>query len=173
LVRVKVSSGKQKSKIQISKLGRFWLYGGLIVFGLSVVSLSIYQASVRGFYRQINLGGSDEDYINQVDRRGLSERLNKKEKECWRSRRRDEKEKLKCGVSWLVEGKAKEGVYELIKGMRQLEVKMEHGDCSWVEWQETRVLIKQVLGLVGGGIHEAIAKEFELLKETGKKRCGW
>ncbi len=156
------------------KLKKLWLYGGLIGVGLTIGAVSIHKAAVDGFYRKINLNRDNESYLGEVDRRGLEERLSiEKNQNCWWGSRMEELDRLKCGQWWLAQGKVKRGVYELIKGMKSLETKMLQGDCQFDEWQQVDRKLEQILGLVGGNTHDALAKELRLLQEIAKEKCGW
>ncbi len=137
---------------------------------MAIGGLSIYRASVDGFYRQVNLNENDSNYLGEVEDLKI-------EADGYRCGKVGLKstavEKLKCGERLLAEGKVRRGVYELTKGMKAGELEVRLGKLKPVEWEQMKSILREVLGLVKGGVYEALEKEFKFLNEVVKESYGW
>ncbi len=147
---------------------KWWLFGGLILVGGIIALISLYRASLDGFYGKINLGG--KSYINEVNKQKLS--YDASQSHCWlKLEKKTVKERLVCGEGLLAKGRVKQGVREIIKSLHLFRQKIRRGECNKTEWVRIKEEMGKILGGVSGNVHELLEREFRAVEIESKTYC--
>ncbi|MFH2019285.1 MAG: hypothetical protein ABII80_01595 [bacterium] len=168
----------------------------LLLMGVGIGMVSLYEASVAGFMRQMGLVGADfRTTVVKEKIEGLARGM-ETEAKCdlvskvkgsieymaGSPKRRESlafvlgKERLKCGVRMLANEKVNEGTYEIVKGigyasqgyeLLREQVKTQPEKCEEIPGDEFEKTVNEVLAATTGKIFQVL--DFEWQKTLEKR----
>lgn len=168
----------------------------LLFMGIGIGAISLYEASVAGFMRQMGLVGADfrtaiakdkiEELAHEMETEAKCDLFRKVKSSIEYMMSNPEqrkslafvlgKERVKCGVRMLTKKKVNEGTYEIVKGIKYMsqgydlireDVETQSEKCEEIPGDELEQTINGILKATTGKIYQVL--EFEWQKTMEKR----
>jgi len=175
-----------------------WILPLLLLFlGFGIGAVSLYEASVAGFMKQMGLVGADFEVTMVKERiEGMRQEIGEdsgcdllskgidsvkyvlsKEPEKIQMAFELGEQRMECGVRMLADERVSEGTYEIVKGMGYIargyqligeNTESQPGGCGLLSGEEKNLFVNRILTTTTGKVYEIISAKWRETEEQGK-----